>query len=39
MGTPIEVTRKVLNEYRDAPALDEVFIQIARRELDEAVSS
>ncbi len=39
MGTPIEVTRKVLNEDRDAPALDEVFIQIARQQLDEAISN
>jgi ABC-2 type transport system ATP-binding protein len=30
-GTPIEVTRKILNENRDAPALDEVFIRIAGR--------
>jgi ABC-2 type transport system ATP-binding protein len=38
-GTPIEVTRKVLKEDRDAPALDEVFIRIAERQLDEAVSN
>jgi ABC-2 type transport system ATP-binding protein len=38
-GTPIEVTRKILNENRDAPALDEVFIRIAGRQLDEAVSN
>lgn len=30
-GTPIEVTRDVLKEDRDAPALDEVFIRIASR--------
>jgi ABC-2 type transport system ATP-binding protein len=36
-GTPIEVTRKVLQEDRDAPALDEVFIRIAGRQADEAV--
>jgi len=30
-GTPIEVTRDVLKEERDAPALDEVFIRIAGR--------
>ena len=28
-GTPIEVTRNVLKENRDAPALDEVFIRLA----------
>jgi ABC-2 type transport system ATP-binding protein len=38
-GTPIEVTRNVLNEERDAPALDEVFIRIAGRQPDEAVSN
>jgi hypothetical protein len=37
-GTPIEVTRKILKEDRDAPALDEVFIRIAGRQPDEAVS-
>ena len=31
-GTPIEVTRKILKEDRDAPALDEVFIRIAGRQ-------
>jgi ABC-2 type transport system ATP-binding protein len=35
-GTPIEVTRKVLNEDREVPALDEVFIRIARSQADEA---
>jgi ABC-2 type transport system ATP-binding protein len=39
MGSPIEVTRKVLNEDRDAPALDEVFIRLARQQLDEAISN
>src|SRR5271167_4183170 len=38
-GTPIEVTRNVLKEERDAPALDEVFIRIAGRQPDEAVSN
>ena len=38
-GTPIEVTRKILKEERDAPALDEVFIRIAGRQSDEAVSN
>lgn len=38
-GTPIEVTRKVLKEDREAPALDEVFIRIVRPPSDEAVSN
>ena len=38
-GTPIEITRKILKEDRDAPALDEVFIRIAGRRSDEAVSN
>jgi ABC-2 type transport system ATP-binding protein len=38
-GTPIEVTRKILKEDRDAPALDEVFIRIAERQPDEALSN
>ncbi|MBV8771118.1 MAG: ABC transporter ATP-binding protein [Deltaproteobacteria bacterium] len=38
-GTPIEVTRQVLNEDRDVPALDEVFIRIAREQVDEAASN
>ena len=38
-GTPIEVTRKILKEDRDAPALDEVFIRIAGCQSDEAVSN
>jgi ABC-2 type transport system ATP-binding protein len=28
-GTPIEVTRKILNEDRDTPALEEVFMRVA----------
>jgi ABC-2 type transport system ATP-binding protein len=35
IGTPLEVTRNVLNENRDKPALDEVFIRIARGQMDE----
>lgn len=38
-GTPIEVTRTILNEDRSAPALEEVFIRIAGRRPDEAVSN
>jgi ABC-2 type transport system ATP-binding protein len=38
-GTPIELTRKILKEERDAPALDEVFIRIAERPPNEALSS
>jgi ABC-2 type transport system ATP-binding protein len=38
-GTPIELTRRILKEDRDAPALDEVFIRIATRQSDEAVSN
>jgi len=38
-GTPIEVTRSILNEDRSAPALEEVFIRIAGRTPDEAVSN
>ena len=38
-GTPIQVTREILKEDRDAPALDEVFIRIAERQPDEAVSN
>jgi ABC-2 type transport system ATP-binding protein len=36
-GTPIEVTREILNEDRSTPALEEVFIRIAGRRSDEAV--
>lgn len=38
-GTPIEITRKILKEDRDSPALDEVFIRIAGRRPDEAISN
>src|SRR5229473_1262577 len=38
-GTPLDVTRKILKEERDVPALDEVFICIAERQSDEAVSN
>jgi ABC-2 type transport system ATP-binding protein len=38
-GTPIELTRKILEEDRDKPALDEVFIRIVKRLPDEAVSN
>jgi ABC-2 type transport system ATP-binding protein len=38
-GTPIEVTRSILNEDRNAPALEEVFIRIAGCTPDEAVSN
>jgi ABC-2 type transport system ATP-binding protein len=38
-GTPIEVTREILKEDRDSPALDEVFVRIAGREPYEAVSN
>jgi ABC-2 type transport system ATP-binding protein len=34
-GTPLEVTQQILKEQREAPALDEVFIRIARRRRDE----
>jgi ABC-2 type transport system ATP-binding protein len=37
-GTPMELTRKILKEDRDTPALDEVFIRITERSPDEAVS-
>jgi len=38
-GTPIEITRTILNEERSSPALEEVFIRIAERRPDEAVSN
>jgi ABC-2 type transport system ATP-binding protein len=38
-GTPIEVTRTILNEERSSPALAEVFIRIAEGRPDEAVSN
>jgi ABC-2 type transport system ATP-binding protein len=34
-GTPIELTRTILQEQRETPALDEVFIRIAERLPDE----
>lgn len=33
-GTPIDITRDILGEHRDEPALEEVFIQIAREQRD-----
>jgi ABC-2 type transport system ATP-binding protein len=33
-GSPIEVTRAILSDRRDEPALEEVFIHIARRQRD-----
>lgn len=39
VGTPIEVTRQVLKEDRDIPALDEVFIRIAQSHFDEITSN
>jgi len=36
-GTPIEVTRQVLNEDREIPALDEVFIRVAQGDFDETI--
>jgi ABC-2 type transport system ATP-binding protein len=38
-GTPIELTRKILQENRETPALDEVFTRIAERLPDEVLSS
>ena len=38
-GTPIELTRQILNKNRDTPALDEVFIRIAESLPDEALSN
>jgi len=35
-GTAIEVTRHILAEHRDEPALEEVFIEIARQQRDAA---
>jgi len=35
-GSPIEVTRQILKEHRDAPALEEVFIHIARQQTNAA---
>jgi ABC-2 type transport system ATP-binding protein len=36
-GTPLEVTQQILSEQRDAPALDEVFVRIAKRQKDETL--
>ena len=30
-GTPLQVTREILREEREAPALEEVFVHVARR--------
>ncbi len=38
-GTAMEVTRKILDENREAPALDEVFAHVARRRTNEAASN
>ena len=38
-GTPIELTRNILKQDRETPALDEVFIRIAEGASDEALSS
>lgn len=35
-GTPIEVTRNILAEHRNEPALEEVFLHIAREQRDAA---
>jgi ABC-2 type transport system ATP-binding protein len=35
-GSPIEVTRHILAEHRDEPALEEVFIRVAREQRDAA---
>jgi len=35
-GTPIEVTQTILNEDRDEPALEEVFLHVAQRQANEA---
>jgi len=36
-GTPLEVTQRILTEQREKPALEEVFIRIARRQRDEII--
>jgi ABC-2 type transport system ATP-binding protein len=36
-GTPIEVTRNILNEVRDTPALEEAFVRVVGRQFDEAL--
>jgi ABC-2 type transport system ATP-binding protein len=35
-GSPIEVTQTILKEDRDEPALEEVFLHVARRQANEA---
>jgi len=35
-GTPIEVTQTILQEDRDEPALEEVFLHVAQRQTNEA---
>jgi ABC-2 type transport system ATP-binding protein len=35
-GSPIEVTQTILKEDRDEPALEEVFLHVARRQTNEA---
>jgi ABC-2 type transport system ATP-binding protein len=35
-GTPIDVTQAILAEHRDEPALEEVFIQVAREQRDDS---
>jgi len=37
-GTAIEVTRQILRENREVPALDEVFVHVARRHRHEVLS-
>jgi ABC-2 type transport system ATP-binding protein len=37
-GTAIEVTRAILKENRDSPALEEVFVRVARHRPDEVAS-
>jgi len=38
-GTPIEVTRRILQEDREVPALDEVFLRVVERRSREALSN
>jgi ABC-2 type transport system ATP-binding protein len=38
-GTPMEVTRQILSDDRDAPALEEVFVRIAQSQFDETTSN
>jgi len=37
-GTAIEITRQILREDRDVPALEEVFVHIAKRRRNEVIS-